>query len=59
MLRKSIVTLLGAVVLFGSAGIYRSQGQRGQVQLPDGSGREIVQASCTSCQITAPPRTQP
>jgi virginiamycin B lyase len=49
MLRKSILTLSGAAVLFGSAGIYQSQGQRGQVQLPDGPGKDIVQASCTSC----------
>ena len=40
MLRNSVLTLLGAAVLFG---------QRGQVQMPEGPGREIVQANCTSC----------
>jgi mono/diheme cytochrome c family protein len=49
MSRKSILTLLGTAVLVSSAGIYRSQGQRGQVQLPDGQGREIIQANCTAC----------
>jgi virginiamycin B lyase len=49
MWKKSIFTLLGAAVLIGSASIHQSQGQRGQVQLPDGPGRDLVQANCTSC----------
>ena len=46
MLRKSILMLTGTVVLLGSVW---GQGQRGQVQLPEGPGRDAVQANCTTC----------
>ena len=46
MLRKSILMLTGTVVLLGTTW---GQGQRGQVQLPEGPGRDAVQANCTSC----------
>ena len=46
MLRKSILMLTGTVVLLGTTW---GQGQRGQVQLPEGPGRDAVQANCTTC----------
>ena len=46
MLRKSILMLTGTVVLLGTTW---GQGQRGPVQLPEGPGREVVQANCTTC----------
>ncbi|HTG72657.1 MAG TPA: cytochrome C, partial [Terriglobia bacterium] len=46
MLRKSILMLTGTVVLLGTTW---GQGQRGQVQLPEGPGRDAVQANCITC----------
>jgi virginiamycin B lyase len=40
---------MGGVIVLASTAMYRSQGQRGQVQLPEGPGREIVQANCVAC----------
>ena len=49
MLRRSCLTLFGATFLFTLVATNQGQGQRGQVQLPEGAGRELVQASCASC----------
>ena len=49
MWRRSVLTLLGAVIVLTFAGTQRGQGQRGQVQLPDGPGRDLAQANCASC----------
>src|SRR5215204_202233 len=50
MWRRSVLTLLGAAIVLTFAGTQRGQGQRGgQVQLPEGPGRDLVQASCASC----------
>jgi virginiamycin B lyase len=46
--RKAFLTLASAVVL-GLAFSPETTGQRGQVQLPEGPGRDAVQANCTSC----------
>ena len=53
-MRKVRAVIIGVAVLLGSAGIVHTQGQRGQgqrgaVQLPEGPGREILQANCTRC----------
>ena len=49
MWRRSVLTLLGAAIVITFAGTQRGQGQRGQVQLPDGPGRDLAQANCASC----------
>src|SRR5262245_3317021 len=49
MLKKAVLPLLAAALLcsFGSAPV---EGQRGQpVQLPEGNGKDAVQATCTQC----------
>jgi virginiamycin B lyase len=49
MWRRSVLTLLGVAIVLNFAGMQRGQGQRGQAQLPDGPGRDLVQANCASC----------
>jgi len=49
MSKRFVLTLLAAAFVFSFGGTHQSQGQRGQVQLPDGPGRDFVQANCTSC----------
>jgi len=49
MSKRFVLTLLAVASVFSLGGTHQSQGQRGQVQLPDGPGRDFVQANCTSC----------
>ncbi|HET9215548.1 MAG TPA: cytochrome C [Terriglobia bacterium] len=49
MLRRCVLSLFAAILVFALAGIRPTEAQRGQVQLPEGPGRDLVQASCTSC----------
>jgi virginiamycin B lyase len=51
MLKKSILVILGTAVAVAIAGTHHSQGQRGgaPVQLPEGEGRDLVQAKCVAC----------
>ena len=50
---RSVLTLTAAVIIALVVHVpsraQRGQGRGGQVQLPDGPGRDAVQASCTSC----------
>jgi virginiamycin B lyase len=49
MLKRSVLTLLATMMVLAFVGTHRSQGQRGQVQLPAGPGSELVQTNCVSC----------
>jgi len=52
MMRKSVLTVFAAITAVALAATHYSQAQRGrggQVQLPDGSGKEIIEAKCASC----------
>jgi virginiamycin B lyase len=49
MLKRSPLTLFVVASALALAGTHQFHGQRGEVQLPEGPGRDIVQANCTSC----------
>jgi virginiamycin B lyase len=49
MLRRCVLTVCAAILVVALAGIRQTEAQRGQVQLPEGPGRDLVQANCTSC----------
>jgi hypothetical protein len=49
-MRVKVVAVLGTMVLAWAAGLGASAAQgKPDDELPDGAGRKILQASCTSC----------
>ncbi len=49
MSQRSLPLLLSAILFFALPAASLAQGRGGAVNLPDGAGKDIVQASCTKC----------